>query len=196
MGQDAVSITQAATNTNVTANTQKKYSMTKKFWITAVMFGLPWTIIMIIYNSIIMSGPTIRIIVTTIIGGLVAGLLFALIMQYVAKKLFKKIIIEIADNENIIKEGGANHFKGKEGVGGKLVLTDKRLIFKSHKFNIQIHQENFDLGQIQKLQITKTFGILENGLTLELITNDRHKFIVDEPTDWIEKILNQKRLSN
>jgi hypothetical protein len=170
--------------------------MTKKFWITAVMFGLPWTIFMIVYNSIIMSGPTTRIIVTTIIGGLVAGLLFALIMQYAAKMLFKKIIVETADNENIIKEGGANHFKGKEGVGGKLVLTDKRLIFKSHKFNIQNHQENFDLGQITKLQTTKTFGILENGLTLELNTNDRHKFIVDEPTDWIEKILNQKRLSN
>ncbi|NBP67120.1 MAG: hypothetical protein EBU52_00080 [Cytophagia bacterium] len=170
--------------------------MTKKFWMTAVMFGLPWTITMIISNSIIMGGPTIRIVVTTIIGGLVAGLLFALIMQYAAKKLFKKIIIETTEDENIIKEGGANHFKGKEGVGGKLVLTDKRLIFKSHKFNIQNHQESFDLTQIQKLQITKTLGILENGLKLELITNDIHKFIVDDPAEWMEKILNRKKLNH
>src|SRR5687768_17451596 len=143
---------------------------------------------MIVYNSIIKGGPTLSIIVSTLIGGLVAGLLFAWIMQYTAKILFKKIIIETADNENIIKAGGANHFKGKEGVGGKLVLTDKRLIFKSHKFNIQNHQDNFDLGQVAKLQTTKTFKFLENGLTLELTNNDRHKFIVDEPTDWIEKI--------
>lgn len=170
--------------------------MTKKFWITVLTFGLPWTILMIIYNSVIKSGLTISIIVSTLIGGLVVGLLFAWIMQYTAKKLFKKIIIETADNENIIKEGGANHFKGKEGVGGKLVLTDKRLIFKSHKFNIQNHQENIDLGQVQNLRTTKTLGILENGLTLELTTSDRHKFIVDEPTDWIEKIMSQKRLSN
>jgi len=170
--------------------------MTKKFWITAVMFGLPWTITMIIYNSVIKGGPTFRIIVSTVIGGVVAGLLFAWIMQYAAKRLFKKIIVETADNENIIKEGGANHFKGKEGVGGKLVLTDKRLIFKSHKFNIQNHQDNFDLGQVEKLQATMTFKFLENGLTLELTNNDKHKFIVDEPTDWIEKIMNQKRLCN
>lgn len=135
-------------------------------------------------------------IISILIGGLIAGLLFATIMQYTAKKIFKKVIIETADSENIIKEGGANHFKGKEGVGGKLVLTDKRLIFKSHKFNIQNHQDNFDLRQVEKLQATKTLKFLENGLTLELVNNDRHKFIVDDPTDWIEQIMKQKQLSN
>lgn len=169
--------------------------MTKKFWITALGFGLPWTIFTIIYYSIIKGGPALNIIVSTIVGGIVAGLLFAWVMQYTAKRLFKKIIVEKADNENIIKEGGANHFKGKEGVGGKLVLTDKRMIFKSHKFNIQNHQDNFDLDQVEKIQATKTFKFLENGLTLELTNKDRHKFIVDEPTDWIEKIMNQKRLN-
>jgi hypothetical protein len=170
--------------------------MTKKFWITALTFGLSWTIFMIVFKLLIKDGPILAIIVSTLIGGIVAGLLFAWIMQYTAKRLFKKIIVETADNENIIKEGGANHFKGKEGVGGKLVLTDKRLIFKSHKFNIQNHQDNFDLGQVEKLQATKTLKFLENGLALELTNNERHKFIVDEPTDWIEKIMNQKRLIN
>jgi hypothetical protein len=170
--------------------------MTKKFWITALTFGLPWTMTMIIFNLISKDGSVLSIIVSTVIGGLVAGLLFAWTMQYAAKRLFKKIVIETAHNENIIKEGGANHFMGKEGVGGKLVLTDKRLIFKSHKFNIQNHQDNFDLGQVKKLQATKTLKFLENGLTIELTNNDRHKFIVDEPTDWVEKIMNQKRLSN
>ena len=79
--------------------------MTKKFWIAAVMFGLPWTIIMTIFNFIVKDGSALRIIVSTVIGGLVAGLLFAWIMQYAAKRLFKKIIVETADNENIIKEG-------------------------------------------------------------------------------------------
>ncbi len=149
-----------------------------------------------IYNSIIKDGPTLNLIVSTLFGGLIAGLLFALIMQYTAKRLLKKTIVETADNESIVKEGGANHFIGLEGVGGKLVLTDKRLIFKSHKFNIQNHQNNFDLAQIAKLHATKTLRILENVLTLELANNDRHKFIVDEPSDWIEKIINQKRHIN
>lgn len=167
--------------------------MTKKFWIAALTFGLPWTIIMIVYNSIAKRGLTFGIIISTVVFGLIVGLLFAWTMQYTAKKLFKKVIVEIADNEKIIKEGGANHFKVNEGVGGKLVLTDKRLIFKSHNFNIQNHQDNFELGQVDELESTKTLGFWENGLTLKLTNNDRHKFIVDQPVEWIEYILNQKR---
>ena len=173
---------------------RKLKSMTKKFWIAALTFGLPLTIIMIIYNSIFRGGPTFSIIVSALIGGTIAGLLFAWIMQYTAKRLVKNIIIETADNETILKEGGDNHVKGKEGVGGKIVLTNIRLIFKSHQLNIQNHQENFDLGQVEKLQATKTFGFWENGLMLELSHNAKHKFIVDEPTDWVEMIMNQKRL--
>jgi hypothetical protein len=165
-----------------------------KFWKTALTFGLPWTILMIIYNSVIEGRFTLTMIVSTLIGGLVAGVLFAWFTQYMSNNVLKKIMIETADDEDIIKEGRANHFKGVEGVGGKLVLTDRRLIFKSHKLNIQTHQESFDLGRIQRISATRTLGILQNGLTLELITNDRHRFIVDEPTDWVEKIVKQKRL--
>jgi hypothetical protein len=170
--------------------------MTKKTWITAVTFGLPWTIFMIIYNAIIKDGLTINIILSTLIGGIVAGLLFAVAMQYLAKRLLEKIVIDTDENESVIKTGGANHFKGKEAVGGKLILTNKRLIFKSHKYNIQNHQDNFDLKQIDTLRTTKTLKFLENGLTLELLNNTRHKFIVDEPQDWIKSITTQKEISN
>ena len=170
--------------------------MTRKYWITALTFGLPWSISMIIYNLMTEDGPALIIVLSTVIGGLIAGLLFASIMHYAAKRLIKTIIIDTADNENIIKEGPANHFKGKEGVGGKLVLTEKRLIFKSHKLNIQNHQDNFDLEQVEKLEAAKTFRLLENRIHLMLSNKEMHKFIVDEPKDWIEQIANQKRLNN
>ena len=35
--------------------------------------------------------------------------------------------------ESILFDTPANHFKGMEAVGGKLYLTYKRLVFKSHK---------------------------------------------------------------
>lgn len=170
--------------------------MTRKFWITALTFGAPWTCVMIVFNLLVKEAPALSIISSTIIGGLVGGVVFAAIMQYTANKLYKKTIVATAENETIIKEGGANHVRGKEGVGGKLVLTDRRLIFKSHKFNIQNHEIDFDLTRVAKLQASKTFRILENVLNLDLNNNDRHKFIVDEPTHWIEKITNQKRLTN
>jgi hypothetical protein len=167
--------------------------MNKKTWITALTFGIPWTVFMTIYNWIINGEFTLKMAFATLVGGFVAGLLFALSMQYMAKRLFNKIKVETDENENVIKEGGANHFKGKEGVGGKLVLTNKRLIFKSHKYNIQNHQDTFELGQIERLHVTKTFKILENGLTLELSNSLKHRFIVDKPQDWVETIMNQKQ---
>ncbi len=41
-------------------------------------------------------------------------------------------------NEEIIKKGGANLQKGIEAVGGFLYLTNERLIFESHKFNVVV----------------------------------------------------------
>lgn len=167
--------------------------MTKKFWVTALTFGIPWAILMIVYKAFIEDGLTLSLIVSTLIAGLIAGLLFAGIMHHISKRLAKTIIPETAANERILKEGGANHLKGIEAVGGKLVLTDKRLIFTSHTFNWQNHQEHIDLDQIQSVQSTRTLGVLPNGLTIQLPDNKRHKFIVDEPGDWVEKIMTQKQ---
>ena len=166
--------------------------MTKKTWITAFAFGLPWTIIMIVYSSIVNGALSTAFVVANLVAGTIGGLLFAIAMQLAAKRLSNSINIETTSDEKIIKEAGANHFKGKEGVGGKLVLTNKRLIFKSHKLNIQNHQESFDLGQIVNVESTKTLRLLNNGLTLELRGSNKQKFIVDEPKAWVDTITSQK----
>ncbi len=112
--------------------------------------------------------------------------------RFLSSRLLNKITIEIQNNERLVKEAGANHFKGKEGVGGKLVLTDKSLIFKSHKYNIQNHQEEFRLEDIVDIKVAKSMWLLENVLLIELINHDKHKFIVDEAEDWRNAILGQR----
>ena len=47
--------------------------------------------------------------------------------------------IDLVDNEKIEFAKGSNHFKG---VGGKLFLTNKRVLFKSHSINVQNHLLN------------------------------------------------------
>jgi hypothetical protein len=170
--------------------------MTKKTWKIALAFGLPWTVFMLVYYSIINDGLTTGLIIICLIFGLIGGVLFALFMQYAAKRLYKKTQVETASDEIILKEAGANHFKGKEGVGGKLVLTNKRLIFKSHKFNVQNHQENFDLTEIVSAQQAKIMKALNNGLLLELNNNEKHKFVVDAPSEWVSTIEHQKSINN
>ncbi|HOX81785.1 MAG TPA: GRAM domain-containing protein [Chryseolinea sp.] len=160
----------------------------KKTLITAVAFGFPCGLAMGIFNSAIHWELNSRTIFTGIIGGLVMGVAFAITMKYLAKNLFKSISFELAEDEKLIKEGGANHIMGREGVGGKLVLTDKRLVFKSHKLNIQNHEQVFHFNDIQSLGEAKSLFILKNKLVLELLSKDLHKFIVDEPGVWVKEI--------
>ena len=56
--------------------------------------------------------------------------------------------ILLADGEQVIHSGGVNHFVGLEGVGGRLYLTNLRLYFKSHSFNIQKHELSIPLKEI------------------------------------------------
>lgn len=160
----------------------------RKLLIIALAFGLPFGLIMGIFNSAINWELNSRTIFIGIIGGLVFGLVFAIVMKFMANHLFKSISIELVEGEKLIKEGGATHLKGKEGVGGKLLLTDKRLVFKSHNLNIQNHEQVFDYNDIKSLGEAKSLFVLKNRLVLELLNQELHKFIVDEPELWVKEI--------
>ena len=100
--------------------------------------------------------------------------------------------IELAAGETLIKEGAANHFKGSEAVGGKLYLTNTRLIFKSHAFNVQAHEEAFQLGDITSVLPRKTLGIIPNGMTVTLKDGREEKFVINGRDDWMKQIAGAK----
>ncbi len=55
-------------------------------------------------------------------------------------KIEKNIKPELTQDENIEIEGPANLFRGMKGVGEKMFLTNKKVVFKSHKINNQKEQ--------------------------------------------------------
>ncbi len=169
---------------------QGKRIMAKNVWGSALYLAIPWTVAMIVTNSIIRGKLSADVIIANLIGGIFFWLFFTLFVKYFSSNVYKKISIDIANDEVILVEGGANHFRGKEGVGGKLVLTNKRLVFKSHKFNIQNHQQDFEVDKIINLKTFKSMFFLENGLILDFADGTSHKFIVDEAKVWMDMISN------
>ncbi|MGB5024737.1 MAG: GRAM domain-containing protein [Saprospiraceae bacterium] len=127
------------------------------------------------------------VISSGLIGGALSGLVFGWLMgKFVNSKLVTKgTEIDLETGENIVFETGANHFKGVEAVGGKLYLTNKRLVFKSHKFNIQDHELSIPLSDISKVERTKTWGIINNSLSITTTGNKIEKFVVEHPDEWI-----------
>ena len=51
--------------------------------------------------------------------------------------------------------------------GGKLFLTNKRLIFKAHKYNLQTGETSIDLQKINSIQERKPARLVDNGLRIE-----------------------------
>jgi len=80
-----------------------------------------------------------------------------------------------------------NHFKGLEGVGGKLFVTDQRLVFKSHDFNFQTHQLDLNYEDIASIELSNTLGLVPNGLTIKTKQGQVERFVI-----WRRKAVKQK----
>ncbi len=102
--------------------------------------------------------------------------------------------IELQENEKIIKEGAANHFQGLESVGGKLYLTNRRVVFNSHNLNIQIHQISIPFNKIKKVEKRMSLGIVPNGLLIKTIDGKEEKFVVWGRSKW--RTLIEQKVAN
>jgi hypothetical protein len=158
----------------------------------AMGFGIPMCILMTLFMGF--TGEfSLKILVANLIGYLiVGGPLFAISITLSAQYAFKKVTIAIPENETLIKEYGANLYRGKEGVGGKIALTNKSVIFKSHKVNIQTGETLIPIQDISGFKVkNRIFKLLNNEITLST-TNKDYRFIIQEREEFVEEL---KRLN-
>lgn len=124
--------------------------------------------------------------------GMFMGLGFPFLFQKFGNKLITKlgndIAPELSSSEQIEMEGPANLFRGMEGVGGKLFLTNEQVIFKAHRLNIQRGQTNIPYGNIAEFKPRKTAKLIDNGLRIETKDGKSHDFVVNSREDWLEKL--------
>ena len=160
-------------------------------------FGIAMAVFFILQTLLVndkqATNQTIKSIALGLVAGAISGVLFGWLMGLFAKSKFvtQTTKIETDPDEHILFETPANHFKGIEGVGGKLYLTNKRLVFKSHKLNIQNHQLSIQLIDIKNVDRFKTLGLVNNGLSVITIDDKTEKFVVEQMENWI-KYLTEK----
>ena len=124
--------------------------------------------------------------------GFSMGIVYPFLMQKFGpkfnSKIGKNIKPELTQDESIEIEGPANLFRGMEGVGGKLYLTNKKVVFKAHKINIQKGQTDILYENITEIIKRKTAKIINNGIRIK--TNDKNEFdfVVNDREKWIEKL--------
>lgn len=95
--------------------------------------------------------------------------------------------MKLNNNEIILKEGAANHLKAIEGVGGKLYLTNQRLIFESHSLNVQTHVESVPLTSIVSIE-AKHSDFISRKLSVYLSNGSKEKYHVYKRKNWVKEI--------
>lgn len=95
---------------------------------------------------------------------------------------------KLNNGEKIIKEGPANHFKGIEAVGGKLYLTNHRIVFLSHDMNVQNHLLSVPYSEIVHVDTRNTLLFIPNGFYIQNRDNSIEKFVTYGREEWIQVI--------
>lgn len=90
--------------------------------------------------------------------------------------------------EEVVFNKAANLFRGKEGVGGHLTITNRRLIFKPHSLNIQTQEEEIFIKDIRCVEKSKNLGFISNGMLVTLKNGKVHRFVVWGTTEIVEYI--------
>jgi hypothetical protein len=95
--------------------------------------------------------------------------------------------------ERIVRQGPANLQKNVETVGGWLYLTTRRLVFESHKFNLQRGITEIDLADVTGIEKcwTKFLGVLPvcpNSLAVFTRGGGDFRFVLFSRGEWATAI--------
>ncbi len=88
----------------------------------------------------------------------------------------------------------AYHFIGSESVGGWLFLTDKSLIFISHRYNLQRHAMEIPLENIKQITKKRTLNIAQNSMTIKTKGGKSTKLVVNQSKKWLKHINDNMQL--
>ena len=112
-----------------------------------------------------------------------------LILPLDLKKRFRfvKSEMELEIDEEIIRKARANHLQLLEGVGGSLLLTNRRLFFKSHMFNVKTREISIPLEDIIAVA-TKSSDFISKKLQIFLGDGSIEEFIVNHRKTWVKEI--------
>lgn len=152
---------------------------------TLLKAGIPFGFIMGMLSGLIL-GPYYGLVIF-VVSGLSFGGIIAIFLGLQERK-FKAMEGSMAHNHPILFSGPANHRFGKEYTGGWLILTEEKLIFKTHHFNIQNHELEIENENITNIKGMNAFGFIPNKLSIEESSGEVHCFVVNNRSKWLECI--------
>lgn len=96
--------------------------------------------------------------------------------------------LALGEGERVVHGGPANMFRGFESVGGRLWLTDRRLVFRSHAVNAQAGESAWPREAIARAEPCRTLKIVPNGVRVHLRDGKVVQFVVQGRAEWVQAL--------
>jgi len=105
---------------------------------------------------------------------------------------------DLASGEVVVREGAANLQRGIEAVGSRLLLSNRRLRFRTHAFNVQTGTTEIPLSQVRGTRPcwTRFLGVIPlfpNSLAVTTDDGVEYRFVVAARGQWAAAIEAQVR---
>jgi hypothetical protein len=126
----------------------------------------------------------------------IVGYTFAWGMLFVTKRSVAAINIRLTGEEKILRQGVARSLKTAMGVTGKLMLTDRNLIFMPLKITDRDPQLSWTRAEIKDVKQRKSWDTFRNGIIIELFDKQSHTFAIDDARDWVTLIKHEMAIPN
>lgn len=171
--------------------THKTMSLKNRIYF-AIVATVLYTLTLVVFD--LLSETLFYDLKSLLFQGLLFGVFFGIGFPFInemliskfSKNISKNIHPTLSDVEHVEIEGPANMKRGIEAAGGKLFLTNKRMIFKSHAINIQTGQTEIPYTDIVGVKKKKA-RLHSNGLLVDTTTKT-YNLIVNDRNLWLEKI--------
>ena len=92
--------------------------------------------------------------------------------------MLNRAALSDSDNETILADVAANLRRGIEGVGGRLLITSKRIKFTPHAFNFQSIPLEVPFSDIANAVAVNTMYIIPNGMKVYTTAGVVYQFVV------------------
>ena len=100
--------------------------------------------------------------------------------------------LKLQKNEELLADRVANLFRGIGAVGGRIKITNQRLIFEPHALNIQKQILEVPLNQIKEVSPRNTLLLIPNGILVKLVSGQEYKLVVWKRKELMELINKNK----
>ena len=100
--------------------------------------------------------------------------------------------LKLREGEQVLKDGAANLQRGVETVGGRLYLTNQRLVFQPHRFNVQSQAAELELAGVRSIRPcwTKLLNLIPlapNSLSV-VAAQEEYRFVLFGRRAWASAI--------